>query len=460
MTEYVLPKKLGFIIAIIFILSIFTCLTIGTSLVYGLSLTMIFAVLSVKMQGVPLKMSLSWLLEGIWSIKDIYIIVFLIGINVAMWISSGIVPAMIFYGFSVVSKVYFLLFAYLMTALVAFFLGTGLGTLSTIGVALFSLGMTIGMPPGILVGALMSGAYVADRLSPISALVNFTLETVGIKFNVYFKSVGKIMIPAAILAGFVYLLLSLKYTSSISAASILSYKNIILDKFTISPILFIVPFIVLIASFKGVKSAKVLGTGIFLSALITIFIQGNSIFETFSFMFFGFKSDGSAAFLKSLEIGGAYAMLEVVIIIMAGISMSTLYEKCGWIKPIISLVSTSSKNKRSALVYTGILSTVLNALTCDQTVGILVPGKYLKSFFNKYEYDEVTLAQVIANTGTALAPLMPWNVNAIIVLAITGVSAIQYAPYTFLNWFSFPIAIIMTSGSLQVFKIRKTNLVK
>lgn len=457
MTEYKLPQKWGIIIAIVFIVSVFTCLAIGKSLVFGLSLTLVFAILTVKVQGVSFKMSFLWIIQGIWSIKDIYIIVFLIGVNVAMWISSGIVPAMIYYGFSVVSKVYFLLFAYLMTALVAFFLGTGLGTLSTIGVALFSLGMTIGMPPGILVGALMSGAYVADRLSPISALVNFTLETVSVKFNAYFKRTGRIMIPTAILAGFVYFLLSLKYTSNISEESILGYKAIILENFRISPAFFIVPFIVLIASFKGVKSAKVLGTGILISALITIVVQGNSPFETLSFMFLGFKSNGTAAFLKSLEIGGVYAMFEVVIIIMAGISMSTLYEKCGWIKPIIDLVSKNSTTRTSALVNTGILSTILDALTCDQTVGILVPGKYLKPFFEKYAFDEVTLAQIIANSGTSLAPLMPWNVNAIIVLAITGVSAIQYAPYAFLNWFSFPMAIIMTSGVFQTFNRFKSR---
>lgn len=460
MTEYELPKRLGFILAIVFILSVFTCLFIGKSLIIGLSITLGFAVLSVRAKGVPFRTSLTWIVRGIWSIKDIYMIVLLVGVNVAMWISSGIVPAMIYYGFNVVDKVYFLLFAYLMTALVAFFLGTGLGTLSTIGVALFSLGISIGMPPGILVGALISGAYVADRLSPISALVNFTLETVDVKFNAYFKSTSKVMIPAAILAGFVYLMLSLKYKSNISVDSIIAYKAIIVTNFMVSPLLFIVPFFVLIASFKGIRSARVLGTGIFFAALITIFVQGNNVLDTVSYMLNGFKSGGEEGFLKSLEIGGAFAMVEVVLIIMAGISMSTLYEKCGWINPIINLVSSHSTNRKNALVNTGILSTVLNALTCDQTVGILVPGRYLKPFFKKFNYDDVTLAQIIANTGTALAPLMPWNVNAIIILAITGVSAMQYAPFAFLNWFTFPAAIILTSGSFQTYKNIKSNPIK
>ena len=190
---------------------------------------------------------------------------------------------------------------------------------------------------------------------------------------------------------------------------------------------------------------KVLSIGIFLSALVTIFVQDKSLTELFEYMLFGFESNSDVQFIQSLEIGGAYAMVEVVFIIMAGISMSMLFEKCGWIQPVIDTIEAKSRTRLSVLVNTGLLSVVLNALTCDQTVGILVPGKYLKTFFNRHQFTDLTLAQIIANTGTAFAPLMPWNVNAIIVLAITGVSALEYAPYTFLNWFSFPIAIVITA---------------
>ena len=440
-----LPKKWGLLIALIFISSIFICLFINQSLVWGLFLTLMIAAIILKGNGIAFRESLHWIIEGILSIKDIYFIVFLIGVNVAMWISSGIVPSLIYYGFEIVDKVYFLLFAYLMTALVAFFLGTGLGTLSTVGVALFSLGISIGMPSGILVGALMSGAYVADRLSPISALVNFTLETVDVKFKPYFKMTGLIMIPAAILAAVMYFLLSLKYTSSISPDEINHYKSVIENAFTISPIYFIIPIIVLWTSFRGMKSMKVLSIGITLSALVTIVVQDKSWIELFNYMLFGYESNSEIQFIQSLEIGGAYAMIEVVFIIMAGISMSTLFEKCGWIQPVIDFIEAKSKTQLSTLANTGLLSVILNALTCDQTVGILVPGKYLKSFFNRHQLSDLSLAQIIANTGTAIAPLMPWNVNAIIVLAITGVSAVEYAPYTFLNWFSFPIAIVLTA---------------
>lgn len=447
--EYQLPKSLGIVIAVFFSVSIFTCLFLGISLMFGLGSTLTLALGILKFKGIPVQKSLKWLYEGILSIKDIFIVVLLIGINVSMWITSGIVPGLIYYGFDVVGSVHFLLFAYLMSAVVAFFLGTGLGTISTIGIALFSLGISIGMPKGILVGAIISGAYVADRLSPISALVNFTIKTVDVPFKSYFKKTFSVMLPASALAAIMYYLLSIRYASVISVSEIVAYKTEISNAFKITPLLFAIPIAVLWASFRGVNSKWVLGGGIFAAAMVTLLLQDRSIEEIVRFSLTGFKTESTAAFIKSLEIGGALPMVEVVFIIMAGISMSTLYEKCGWIQPVIDKVESISTQPSKVLLNTSLLSTGLNALTCDQTVGILVPGKYLKRLFSKYGFDDLTLAQIIANTGTSMAPLMPWNVNAIIILTVTGVGALEYAPFAFLNWISFPVAIVM---STYVFK--------
>jgi len=120
-----LSGKLGIIIAIVFVVSIFTCLGIGKSLVWGLTLTLLFTVVVLKQYKIPYKQSVSWIAEGIGSIKDIYIVVIMIGINVAVWTSSGIVPGLIYYGFEIVDQVYFLLFSFLLTGVVAFFFRNG-----------------------------------------------------------------------------------------------------------------------------------------------------------------------------------------------------------------------------------------------------------------------------------------------------------------------------------------------
>lgn len=444
----------GLVIAIVFTASIVTCLITGVSLVVGLVGTLTLALFILKRHGVQGSLAFSWIWEAVKSVQSIYWVVLMIGINVSVWIASGIVPTLVYYGFDVVDQVNFLLFSFLISSVVAFFLGTGLGTLSTIGIALFSLGSSVGIPLPILTGALLSGAYVADRLSPISALVNFTTATIQIPFKDYFKRTALWMIPAFVASIVFYAILGQSIGQSISSAEISVYRQDLMVNFVISPWFFIVPAIVLFISFRGIGTMKVLTVGVLLGIAIAIFVQGETLGSLFFQSLTGYTTDSASPFIQSLQIGGALGMLEVVFIIMGGVSMSKLYDECGWISPIAALVQKKGQSRSELYLKTGLLSTALNALTCDQTVGIIIPGKYLKETYADIGADDVDLAQTIANSGTSLAPLMPWNVNALIILAITGVSAIAYAPYAILCWITFPLIVILEKAREMIDKNR------
>lgn len=433
--------KWAFVMALTFILGIAISLYVGVSLVISITFSLAVAVVVLKCHHVPYKVTFKWLYESAYQAKNVYILVLMIGMNVSMWIASGIVPAIIYYGFDLIQDVNYLPFAFLISALLAFFLGTGLGTISTIGIALFSLGITLNIPVGMLMGALVSGAYVADRLSPISALVNFSLETIGVEFKEAFRETAKIMIPGMVIAFASYYLLGLQFHSALDISDILAYKSILNDHFFLSPLFFILPVMVLFISYKGVGSIKVLATGIGIGFLIGLFLQDMSLRNGIDYLLFGFSKTSDAPLIQSLYIGGMVPMLEVVVVIIGGISMIRVFEVCNWIQPIINLVEKKSVSRHQLIASTGILSTVLNALTCDQTVGILLPGKYLKSTYLEAKLKPQDLYESIANSGTAVAPMMPWNVNSIIIYAITGVSAFAYAPFAILNWVCFPLSI-------------------
>lgn len=447
--------KWGITIALVFIASIVACLSMGVTLLFGFVTTLLITSMILNAKGIKVKKTLSYALEGINSVKSIYFVIFMIGINVALWIASGIVPSLIYYGFSIVNHVNFILFAFLVTGIFALFIGTGLGTLSTIGVAIFSLGISAGMPKVLLLGVILSGAYVADRLSPISALVNFTLETVGVSFKAYFIKTLKQMLPAMVITGIFYLLMSINVKSTLTEASILEYKTILSNTFYISGWFFIVPIGVLALSLKGYKSNVTLGFGVITSMLIAIGVQHVSLIELFSYMFNGFHTSSDAQLIQSLQIGGARSMIEVVFIVMGGISMSTIFEKCGWINPLVKFVTLKSPTKTALYLRTSLLSIGLDALTCDQTVGIIIPGRNLKEAFADHGLDAADLAAIIANSGTAIAPLMPWNVNAIIILAITGVPATAFAPFMILNfvtivWILFYTFLVESREKIRV----------
>lgn len=426
-------QKWGILIAVMFISSIVLCLSMGVTLLYGFAFTLAATSIILKLKGKPVMETLGYAWEGIKGIKSITVIILLIGVNVALWIASGIVPTMIYFGFEVVNHVNFILFAFGVTAVFALFIGTGLGTLSTIGVAIFSLGLSAGMPKVFLLGVILSGAYVADRLSPISALVNFTLETVGVSFKDYFIKTLKQMGPAFIITGLIYFFMSMSLKSTLTQEMINQYKTVLSHEFFISGWFFIVPLGVLILSLIGYKSNITLGFGVISSIIIAITLQHLSIPNLLDFMFSGYKTISSESLIQSLQIGGAKGMIEVVFIVIGGISMSTIFERCGWIDPLVGFVVNHSKSRTELFLRTSILSVGLDALTCDQTVGIIIPGRNLKEVFQKYELNDADLAALIANSGTAIAPLMPWNVNAIIILAITSVPATSFAPFMLLN---------------------------
>ncbi len=438
----------AFVIGALFIGSVITSMALQYSLLWGIYGTIAIALVVLHGSGIHIKQSLSWVWQGIFDAKEVYGLIILIGLNVSMWIASGIVPTLIYFGFDVIYGVNFLPVAFIISGILAFFLGTGLGTISTIGIVLFTLGVSINIPGGLLLGTLVSGAYIADRMSPISALANFTMKVLEISFRAYFVKMLKIMIPTAMISLIAYYLIGLNYQGEIQPEDVLYYQNLLKEAFAISPLLLMIPIGVLWLSFKKISSGIVLLFGISMGFVAALAVQGITPTQGINYLFFGFRSPVNNAFLSTLEIGGALQMVEVVLVVMGGISISKIYEGCGWIAPIIDRVKRGSE--RSLLLNTGLLSVILNALTCDQTVGILIPGKHLGEAYESKEMTKEDLGVIIANSGTALAPLMPWNVNAIIIYTITGVSAISYGKFAFLNWMAFPMVLLATGKVCRI----------
>ncbi|NBG86941.1 Na+/H+ antiporter NhaC family protein [Isachenkonia alkalipeptolytica] len=431
----------AFIIGILFISTVITAMVLQRSLVWGIYLTLLFSLLVLYSAGISPKISLGWILQGVYDAKEVYGLIILIGLNVSMWIASGIVPTLLYFGFDMIHGVNFLPFAFIISGVLAFFLGTGLGTISTIGIVLFTLGVSINIPGGLLLGTLVSGAYIADRMSPISALANFTMKVLKISFRVYFVKMLKVMVPTTLLSLAVYYFIGLNYQGEIQPGDVAYYQGLLGEVFILSPLLLLIPLGVLWLSFKKLSSSYVLLFGILTGFMAGVGLQGMSLYQGLRFLILGFESPVSSEFMGSLEIGGALQMLEVVLVVMGGIAISKIYEGCGWIAPVIERVKKKSKTRGQLLLNTGLLSIVLNALTCDQTVGILVPGTQLPKIYQEQGLSREDLGVMVANSGTALAPLMPWNVNAIIIYTITGVSALSYGKFAVLNWLAFPAAL-------------------
>lgn len=386
--------------------------------------------------------------------KMLYIVILLIGATTTVWMASGVVPAMMYYGFSYLDGVNFLLAAFIIIALVSVFMGTAVGTISTIGIALLGIGRGFGIPSELVLGVIVSGAFIADKISPISGLLNLTLTTVNKSYREVLKAMLPTLIPTLFLSALIYYILGRGYASTDSSL-LLKYQASLREGFEVSPYLLLLPLAVFAASLLGLKTVATISLGALGGAVFGIAFQGASITQMLGWMIFGYKGNTPSAELNGMLVsGGMVAMLEVLLIVMGAVALVGLFESSGMITPIIERFMKDSDTRSKLILKTGIISGLLTVVTCDQTIGILLPGKLLQGRYKDMKLDASILARTISDTGTIIAPLMAWNVNALIILSITGVPAQSYFIYAVLCY----IAPVVTAAAAYLFRNKSRYL--
>lgn len=402
-----------------------------------------FIYLSVKGYDYKDLLKVSW--QGIKECKELFMIILLMGATISVWLSSGIVPSLIYYGFGYMKSINLVLAAFLATAVVSYMMGTACGTLSTIGIALLGIGKGLMIPTPVLLGAIVSGSFIADKIAPISSLTNLTIKMTGTDYRKYVKSSLKTLVPSILISSVIYYVLGNSYGKEVDAVLIQQYRNFMSQAFTISPLLLLFPLFVVILTFCGIRTVYNMSISVAAASLITLFAQKENIGVIIRSILWGYEANTGITQLDSLiSGGGAIPMLEVVFIVMGGITLNSMLGKADMIKPITNILFRRGDKIPALIVKTGILSTFLNVITCDQTVGILVPAKFAAEKYDDMGLDRSILARTISDTGTIIAPLMFWNVNAIIIYGITGVSAISYAPYGVLCYIC-PLVTVISS---------------
>lgn len=377
------------------------------------------------------------MIDGVIECKSIFYIILLMGATISIWLSSGIVPTIIYYGFDYLKDVNLLLAAFLGTAIISFVMGTACGTLSTIGIALLGMGAGLKIPAHILLGAIVSGSFIADKIAPISSLTNLTIQITGTKFWYYLKASLFTLIPTIMVSSFVYAFIGAKYSTSVDVEIIAKYRESISQGFVITPYFLLFPLLVIILAFIGLNIVYNMSAGVVIASFITIIIQKNGFVQVIKTILWGYNAHTGLDSLDALiSGGGAMPLLEVVFIVMGSVTLSSLLEGAHLLKSLTETIYKENDGRFKTIVKTGLLSIAFMVITCDQTAAILIPAKFAKERFDNTGLGREVLARTISDTGTILAPILPWNVNALIIYGITGISALSYGPYAVLCFIS------------------------
>lgn len=391
---------------------------------------------------------------GIARALEAILILLLIGMLVASWIAGGTVPALIHYGLRILSVRTFVPLAMAVTMILACALGSW-GTLGTIGLAFMGIGRALGMPTGLVAGAVVSGAYMGGVLSPLSDEVNLGVAVARADlFGVVKRTSGPILTAFA-LSEIGYIILGLR--EGTGSAGIEGKVQPLLDSlngsFSISLFSLIPLVLMILCILLKCPAIPSMFLGVICGIVEAVLLQGESLRAILKYEYSGYlMKSGNEMLDDLLSSGGIEEMLYTISIIIIAMAFGGLMQATGQMEALTSPLVRRIKGK-SGLVNLTIVSCILsNILLPDQYMGIALPGQMYEEDYRKRSIDRTTLAAVLLCGGAVTSPLVPWNTCGIYVHSVLGVRTSVYAPFSL---FSFVLPVVTCVWFAVVFAREK-----
>lgn len=396
------------------------------------------------------------------------LILLLIGSLAGTWLISGVVPAMVYYGLNIIHPKIFLVTAVIVCGLVSVATGSSWSTIATVGVALLGIGRTLGIHEGLVAGAIISGAYFGDKMSPLSDTTNLAPAIAGTDIFTHIRYMIITTGPSIVLAIIIFMIIGFMNDYQDNSANIEGVLQAIEGKFFISPILMLVPVFLIIIIVKKVPPLPALMIGTLLGGVFAVIFQPELIkeiaktpgpyivqsYKAFLQAMFGeiniSTSNTSVAELFSTT--GMKGMLNTVWLILSAMVFGGSMEAAGFLSRITEAIISRVKSTGSLIMSTIFTSVFFNITASDQYISIVVPGRMYSDIYKAKGLKPEVLSRTLEDGGTLTSVLVPWNTCGATQSRVLGVSTMTYLPYCFFNIINPLMAILM--GYLN-FKIRK-----
>ena len=398
------------------------------------------------------------------------LILFLVGSLAGSWLLSGIVPAFIYYGIQILNAKIFLFAACIICIVVSMATGSSWTTSATIGIALIGIGRALDISDGLVAGAILSGAYFGDKMSPLSDTTNLAPAMAGSDLISHIKYLSLTTVPSIIISLIIFIILGLNISDNIGSNNAEIISNSILDKFYISPILFIVPLVVIILIYNKIKAVPALFVGVILGSVFALIFQSNLVLEvsnsssnswkalfsgTMISLYGSISIDASNEMVsKLLSSSGMFGMLDTIWLVICAMIFGGVMEKAGFLKKIISIILNKIKSTGSLISSTAGTCIFFNLTASDQYISIVVPGKMYSSIYKEKGLAPENLSRTLEDSGTVTSVLVPWNTCGAYHASVLNVATLTYLPFCFFSLIS-PIMTILFAY-LRI-KIKKLN---
>ncbi len=410
---------------------------------------------------IGLKAGFSWkeiergMLDGITNSLQAIVILAIIGILIGIWILSGVVPTLLYYGLKVLHPSIFLPATVIICAVTSLATGTSWGTTGTIGIALIGIGSGLGFPLPIVAGAVLSGSYFGDKMSPLSDTTNLAPAMAGTDLYTHIRhmtyttgvSFGLTLIIEFVL-GFFY------GGENVDTESVNKILSTLDAKFSINPLMLLPAVIILFLAYKKIPAIPGIAMGILSAIVLGVIIQGNSFGDILSVSYGGYTSKtGVASVDNLLSKGGLESMMYTISIILCAMMFGGIMERTNQLRAIVNSLLKRSKTTGSLFTATILTAVASNLILCDQYMSIVMTGKMYAQSFHDRGLHPKNLSRAVEDSATVTANLVPWNTGGAYNAATLGVATIAYLPFNFFCWLSPIVSLLFGWFNITIDKI-------
>jgi len=394
------------------------------------------------------------------------LILLLIGSLAGTWMISGVVPTLIYYGLDVLHPSIFLFAAVVISSVVSVATGSSWSTIATIGVALLGIGTAMGFNPALVAGAIISGAYFGDKMSPLSDTTNLAPAMAGTDLFTHIKYMAYTTGPTILITLIIFFVLGFVITPSNTNVSVDEMLTAIDNKFYISPVLLLVPVILVVIIVKKMPPLPALFIGTLLGIVFALIFQQDLLmslvkegtkfpeaaYTVLSQSMFGKTSvpTNNENISKLLTTGGMAGMMNTIWLILTAMVFSGVMESAGLLVRIAEGIVSFAKSTGSLVASTVATSIFMNITASEQYISIVVPGRMFADIYRKKGLKPEVLSRTLEDGGTVTSVLVPWNTCGAVQSSVLKIPTIDYAPYVFFSIISPIMTIFFAYANIKI----------
>ena len=443
------------------------------ALMFAAGLTVVISMLFYKTSWKTFEEAI---LDNITSVGTSIVILLLIGAVAGSWMVSGVVPTMIYYGMKVIIPEIFLFATCIISAVIAVMTGSSWTTIATIGVALVGIGTAQGYEPGWIAGAIISGAYFGDKVSPLSDTTVLASSSAGTPLFTHIRFMMVTTVPSFIITLVIFLIVSLLHTKG-SAINASGFSNGLKDTFNISPWLFLVPVITALLIMKKVSAIATLFIASIVAGIAALIFQphiigsvatglapdpssGLSFLDGFKGMLITYYGStaidtGNEALNALVSTRGMTGMLNTVFLIIAASAFGGTLVGSGMLQSLTDALVVYVKRRVTMVASTVATGIFANMITGDQYLSILLTSNLYKKLYQERGYESKLLSRSVEDSSTVVSVLIPWNSCGMTQATVLKVATLEYLPYCFFNLISPLMSIFIAAIGYRI--VRKSK---